>query len=226
MQTAIEQTVFLSLKVALAAVALNLPFALLGGWLLARHHFRGKTVIETLVNMPLVLPPVVTGYFLLIVFGRNGLLGQWIFAATGVALSFTWQAAALAAAVVSFPLFANTVRVAIENVDPRLEEAGRVLRANRWQVFRRITLPLSRNGIAAGLFLCFARSLGEFGATIMVAGNIAGETRTIPLAIYSLVNQADERGALYLIAISIFLSYASLFAGQHLQRKWQNRGAV
>ncbi|MCA9741941.1 MAG: molybdate ABC transporter permease subunit [Deferribacteres bacterium] len=223
MQVPVEQTIILSLKIALAAVAFNTPFCLFVGWYLARRQFRGKTLIETLVNMPLVVPPVVTGYFLLIVFGRKGLLGQWLYAATGLALSFSWQAAALAAAVVSFPLFANAVRVAIENVDPRLEEAARVLRAGRWRVYLQVTLPLSMNGIAAGLFLCFARSLGEFGATIMVAGNIPGRTQTIPLAIYSLVNQADEQQALILVGISILISYASLFAGQVLQRRWQGR---
>lgn len=223
MQATIDQTILLSLKVALTAVFSSLPFGIFIGWLFARCEFAGKIVLDTLVNMPLVLPPVVTGYFLLIVFGRNGILGKWLYSATGLALSFTWQAAALAAAVVSFPLLVNAIRVAIENVDPKLEEAGRVLRAGRWQVFLKITIPMSFNGIVAGILLSFARSLGEFGATIMVAGNIAGETRTIPLAIYSFVNQANERDALILVGVSIAIAYASLIFAQILQRRWQRR---
>jgi len=221
LQIAIEQTIFLSLKVAFAAVLLNLPFGIFIGWLFARRKFPGKIALDTLVNMPLVLPPVVTGYFLLVVFGRNGILGKWLYSATGLALSFTWQAAALAAAVVSFPLLANAVRVAIENVNPKLEEAGRVLRASRWKVFWKITIPLSLNGIIAGALLSFARSLGEFGATIMVAGNIAGETRTIPLSIYSLVNQAKEHDALILVGVSILIAYGTLVMAQILQQSWR-----
>ncbi len=221
-----EQTLFLSLKVAFTAMLINLPWGLWLGWFLARKQFRGKMLLDTLVNLPLVLPPVVTGYFLLIVFGREGLLGRWLYDAFGLALSFTWQAAALAAAVVSFPLYVRSVRVAIENVDPRLEEAARVLRAGRWQVFRRITLPLSINGVIAGLILAFARSLGEFGATIMVAGNIPGETQTIPLAIFSLVNQpSGERSAMILILISILFSYAGLALSEYWLRRWKRQSA-
>ncbi len=219
-----EQTLFLSLKVAFTAMLINLPWGLWLGWFLARKQFRGKMLLDTLVNLPLVLPPVVTGYFLLVVFGREGLLGRWLYDAFGLALSFTWQAAALAAAVVSFPLYVRSVRVAIENVDPRLEEAARVLRAGRWQVFRRITLPLSINGVIAGLILAFARSLGEFGATIMVAGNIPGETQTIPLAIFSLVNQpSGERSAMILILISILFSYAGLALSEYWLRRWKRQ---
>ncbi len=221
-----EQTLFLSLKVAFTAMLINLPWGLWLGWFLARKQFRGKMLLDTLVNLPLVLPPVVTGYFLLVVFGREGLLGRWLYDAFGLALSFTWQAAALAAAVVSFPLYVRSVRVAIENVDPRLEEAARVLRAGRWQVFRRITLPLSINGVIAGLILAFARSLGEFGATIMVAGNIPGETQTIPLAIFSLVNQpSGERSAMFLILISILFSYAGLALSEYWLRRWKRQSA-
>ncbi len=221
-----EQTLFLSLKVAFTAMLINLPWGLWLGWFLARKQFRGKMLLDTLVNLPLVLPPVVTGYFLLVVFGREGLLGRWLYDAFGLALSFTWQAAALAAAVVSFPLYVRSVRVAIENVDPRLEEAARVLRAGRWQVFRRITLPLSINGVIAGLILAFARSLGEFGATIMVAGNIPGETQTIPLAIFSLVNQpSGERSAMILILISILFSYAGLALSEYWLRRWKRQSA-
>lgn len=221
-----EQTLLLSLKVAFAAMLMNLPVGLWIGWLLARKQFRGKMLLDTLVNLPLVLPPVVTGYFLLLVFGREGLVGRWLYQAFGLALSFTWQAAALAAAVVSFPLYVRSVRVAIENVDPRLEEAARVLRATRWDVFRRVTLPLSVNGVIAGLILAFARSLGEFGATIMVAGNIPGKTQTIPLAIFSLVNQpSGERAAMILIIVSILFSYGGLALSEYMLRRWKRQSA-
>lgn len=175
----------LSLKISLIATLLDLPFAIACGWLLARKNFRGKMLFDTLVNLPLVLPPVVTGYFLLMVFGRNGFIGKYFYAYFGISISFTWQAAAIAAAVVAFPLCVRAIRVAIENIDPRIEEAARTLRAGRWFIFRRITLPLSANGIIAGLLLAFARCLGEFGATIMFAGNIPGETQTMPLAVFS-----------------------------------------
>ncbi len=218
-----EQAVLLSLKVAFAAVLAIFPPGLALGWLLARKRFAGRMLLDTLVNLPLVLPPVVTGYFLLLVFGREGLVGKWLYMHTGLALSFTWQAAALAAAAVSFPLYVRTVRVAIEAVDPRLEEAARVLRAGRWQVFRRITLPLSFHGVVAGLILAFARSLGEFGATIMVAGNIPGKTQTLPLAIFSLVNQpGGERMAARLVLFSIIFAYSGLLVAEILLRR---RGA-
>lgn len=225
MTSTIEQTVLLSVRVALSAMLVNLAPGLFLGWLFARRDFAGKMLFDTLVNLPLVLPPVVTGYFLLLIFGREGILGKWLFAATGLALSFTWQAAALAAAVVSFPLFVRAVRVAIENIDPKLEEAGRVLRAGKWRVFWQITFPLASNGVIAGLLLVFARSLGEFGATIMVAGNIPGKTQTIPLAIFSLVNQpSGERHAAMLIVISIIFAYGSLLISELLLRRWRKDG--
>lgn len=225
LETTLQQIVLLSLQVAAVAALATVPPGIFTGWLLARRHFRGKMLFDTLINLPLVLPPVVTGYFLLVVFGREGVLGKWLHQVTGIALSFTWQAAALAAAVVSFPLFVRAVRVAIENIDPRLEEAASVLRAGAWSTFRRITLPLAANGIIAGLLITFARSLGEFGATIMVAGNIPGKTQTIPLAIFSLVNRpGGERTALLLIAISILLSYGSLLASEWLLRRWPQAG--
>lgn len=219
---AVELTIWLSIKVALAAVGLNLVPGLFFGWLLARKQFRGKMLLDTLINLPLVMPPVVTGYFLLILFGRRGVFGKWLFEHTGLALSFTWQAAALAAAVVALPLYVRSVRVAIESVDPRIEEAARVLRASPWKTFWKVTLPLSRHGILAGLVLAFARSLGEFGATIMVAGNIPGETQTIPLAIFSLVNRpGGERQAAVLIIVSIVLAYLSLIVSEWLLRRWK-----
>ncbi len=217
-----SQTILLSLKVASAAAATIFIPGIALGWLFARRNFPGKLLVDTLVNLPLVLPPIVTGYFLLIVFGRNGVLGRWLFETFGLALTFTWQAASLAAAVVSFPLFVRAVRVAIENVDPKIEEAGRVLRTSAWQTFLKVTLPLSRNGIIAGAMLAFARSFGEFGATIMVAGNIPGETQTIPMAIYSLVNQpGGENRATWFILISIVIAYGSLLTSEILLRRWR-----
>ncbi|MCA9732339.1 MAG: molybdate ABC transporter permease subunit [Deferribacteres bacterium] len=212
----------LSLKISLIATLLDLPFAIACGWLLARKNFRGKMLFDTLVNLPLVLPPVVTGYFLLMVFGRNGFIGKYFYAYFGISISFTWQAAAIAAAVVAFPLCVRAIRVAIENIDPRIEEAARTLRAGRWFIFRRITLPLSANGIIAGLLLAFARCLGEFGATIMFAGNIPGETQTMPLAVFSLANQAgQDTKILLLIAIALAFSFASLAISEILLRRWR-----
>ncbi|KAA3654583.1 MAG: molybdate ABC transporter permease [Calditrichaeota bacterium] len=221
----ITEIVQLSLKISIVATFIDLPFAVACGWLLARKNFRGKMLFDTLVNLPLVLPPVVTGYFLLFVFGRNGLVGKYIFQVFGMALSFTWQAAAIAAAVVAFPLFVRAIRVAIENVDPRIEEAARTLRAGRWHIFRRITLPLSANGIIAGLLLAFARCLGEFGATIMFAGNIPGETQTMPLAIFSLANQIGrETEIMVLIGVAIAFSFGSLIVSELLLRRWRLAG--
>ncbi len=222
MHISITETIILSVKVALSATLLDLPFALFFGWLLARHEFRGKMLFGTLINLPLVLPPVVTGWFLLVLLGRNGIIGAWLYHWFGISLVFTWQAAALAAAVVSFPVFVRAVRVAIENVNPRYEEAALLLRTTPWQVFWKITFPLAANGVIAGALLAFARSLGEFGATIMVAGNIPGETRTIPLAIFSAVNQAgSDTQVLLLILASVVFAYGTLIISELLLRKWR-----
>ncbi|KAA3619985.1 MAG: molybdate ABC transporter permease [Calditrichaeota bacterium] len=221
--TPISEIVQLSLKIALIATLIDLPFAIAIGWLLARKRFYGKILVDTIVNLPLVLPPVITGYFLLIVLGRNGIIGKYLYHFLGVSLSFTWQAAAIAAAVVAFPLCVRAIRVAIENIDPKIEEAAHTLRANRWRVFWHITLPLASNGIIAGLLLAFARCLGEFGATIMFAGNIAGETQTIPLAVFSLANQTRrEPEIIVLICIAIAFSFGSLIVSEMLLRRWRN----
>ncbi len=222
MDAPIAETITLSLKVALSATLLDLPFALFFGWLLARRSFRGKMLFGTLINLPLVLPPVVTGWFLLVLFGRNGVIGARLYDWFGISLVFTWQAAALAAAVVAFPIFVRAVRVAIENVNPRYEEAALLLRTTPWQIFWKITFPLAANGVIAGALLAFARSLGEFGATIMVAGNIPGETRTIPLAIFSSVNQADSDGRVMLLIIAaVAFAYGTLIISEILLRRWR-----
>jgi len=163
---------------------LSLPAGLAIGWLLARRRFLGKTVLETIVNLPLVMPPVVTGYFLLVVCGRNGIVGSFLDQWLGMSIVFDWKGAAIAAAVVAFPLMVRSIRLGISSVDPTLEMAAQIQGATYWQAFWRITVPLARSGIVAGCVLAFARGFGEFGATVMISGNIPGQTQTIPLYVY------------------------------------------
>jgi molybdate transport system permease protein len=211
--------VLLSLRVALLCVAISLPFGLLFGWLLARGRFRGKMVLDVLFHLPLVLPPVVTGYLLLLLFGARGIFGPAL-DAVGIRLVFHWTGAALASAVVGFPLMLRAIRQAIESVDPRLEAAARTLGAGRFASFRQVTLPLAWPGIVAGAVLAFARSVGEFGATITFVGNIEGETRTIPLAISSWLERPGGEGpAMTLALVSVLLSFAALAASEYLTRR-------
>lgn len=216
----------LSLKVSLAAVLLTLPIAYGLAWLLARRRFPGIVLLDALVHLPLVVPPVVTGWLLLVLFGRNGTIGAWLESAFGITLVFNWTGAALAAAVMALPLMVRAMRLSIEAVDRRLVDAARSLGANRWRAFATITLPLSMPGIAAGVTLGFARSLGEFGATITFASNLAGQTRTLPLAIYSglQVPGAEEQVA-RLAVISILLSLAALLLSEWLVRRSAGRRA-
>jgi molybdate transport system permease protein len=214
------ETVRLSLFVALVAVACSLPAAVALAWLLARKAFWGKTIVEMAINLPLVLPPVVTGYLLLMTFGRRSWLGAWLDRWLGLQFVFTWQGAALAATVMAFPLLIRPIRVAFAGIDPRLETASRTLGAGRARTFFAITLPLARPGIIAGCVLGFARSLGEFGATIMIAGSIPGQTRTIPLHIYGLLD--SPRGleqSQALVWISIGIAAGAIFAGEILERR-------
>ena len=176
------QAVILSLKVSTVAVAASLPFGILMAWVLVRCRFPGKSLLDSLIHLPLVLPPVVVGYLLLISMGRKGIIGEWLYNWFGFSFTFSWRGAALAAAVVAFPLMVRAIRLALEAVDMRLEQAARTLGASPLRVFFTITLPLSLPGIIVGTVLAFARSLGEFGATITFVSNIPGETRTIPLA--------------------------------------------
>ena len=181
------------------------------GYLLARRRFFGKWAVELLVDLPLVLPPVVTGYLLLVAFGPHGPIGRILTGWLGVKIVFTWLGAALASAVVSFPLMVRAIRLAFQGVDPRFEMAARSLGASRAGAFFTVALPLARRGLIAGFVLAFARSLGEFGATIMVAGNIEGHTRTIPLAIYTLFSQPDAMaGTWRLVGLSVLLAWAAL----------------
>ena len=222
--TSEEYTVLvLSLKVGLLCVIISLPFAVLLGWVLARKNFRGKLILDGLCHLPLVLPPVVVGYLLLLLLGRRGFLGQILSDWFGVQIAFTWRGAVLAAAVVGFPLMLRAVRLAIESVDPRLERAARTLGANPLRAFFSITLRLATPGVLVGSLLAFARSLGEFGATITFVSNIAGETRTLPLAIFTYINQPDgEAAAARLVILSIILSLGALIASEAIARKMKN----
>ena len=212
--------VALSLKVSVVAVALTLPVAYALAWVLARRRFPGRILLDALVHLPLVVPPVVTGWLLLIAFGRTGPLGGWLEAQFGLVLVFRWTGAALAAAVMALPLMVRARRLSIEAVDRRLVDAARTLGARPWRAFLTVTLPLSAPGIAAGAMLGFARSLGEFGATITFASNIMGETRTLPLAIYSgLQLPGAEAQVARLSLISIALSLAALVISELLVRR-------
>ena len=211
--------VLLSLKVAFAAVAASLPVAIAIAWLLARRDFRGKTLLDAIVHLPLVLPPVVVGYLLLVAFGRGGALGSAL-ASIGIVFAFRWTGAALAAAVMSFPLLVRAIRLSMEAVDPRLEAAGRTLGARPWRVFATLTLPLAWPGVVTGALLAFARSLGEFGATITFVANIPGETQTLPLAIYSYTQvPGADFDAMRLSILSILLSLAALAVSEWLVRR-------
>ena len=212
--------VVLSLKVGLLAVAFTLPLAYAIAWLLARRRFPGRTMLDVLVNLPLVLPPVVTGWMLLLLFGYNGPVGALLDRALGVSLVFDWKGAALASAVMALPLMVRAMRLSIEAVDRRLVDAARTLGASRWRAFASVTLPLSLPGVAVGAMLGFARSLGEFGATITFASNIEGATRTLPLAIYSgLQVPGGEAMVTRLAVISIVLSIGALLASEWMVRR-------
>ena len=210
----------LSLQVTLVAALFSMPFAVLAGYVLARYRFHGKWILEILIDLPLVLPPVVTGYLLLVGFAPHGLIGSILSKWLGIKIVFTWLGAALASAVVSFPLMVRAIRLAFQGVDPRFEMAARSLGASRLGAFFTIALPLARRGLIAGFMLAFARGLGEFGATIMVAGNIEGKTRTIPLAIYTLVNTPDGMDETWrLVGLSILLACTALAASEWLERR-------
>ncbi|MEE8535763.1 MAG: molybdate ABC transporter permease subunit [Kiloniellales bacterium] len=223
--TALEsEALGLSLRVATWSVVTSLPAGLLVAWLLARREFIGKTALNGLVHLPLVLPPVVVGYLLLVLLGRNGPLGRWLFEVLGVSLPFTWQGAALAAAVMAFPLMVRAMRLSLEAVDRRLEAAARTLGASPMAVFLTVTLPLMAPGILVGALLAFARSLGEFGATITFAANIPGETRTLPLALYGAIQTpGGEAQALRLAGISVLLSLVALAASDVVARRLRDR---
>lgn len=221
------QAIELSLKVSVTAVIFSLPLGILAAWVLVRCRFPGKSLLDSIIHLPLVLPPVVIGYLLLIGMGRKGIIGQWLYEWFGLSFSFSWRGAALASAVIAFPLMVRAIRLALEAVDTRLELAARTLGANPWRVFFTITLPLSFPGIVAGTVLAFARSLGEFGATITFVSNIPGETRTIPSAMYTLIQTPGaEADAARLCVIAILLSMASLLLSEWLTRWGRKRLGV
>ena len=210
----------LSLRVASVATLVATPLGVAVAWLLARGRFWGKPLVDALVHLPLVLPPVVTGYLLLLAFGRRGLLGAWIADHLGIVLAFRWTGAALACGVMSFPLLVRPLRLSIEAVDRKLEQAAATLGAAPWRVFLTITLPLAAPGIVAGMVLGFAKAIGEFGATITFVSNIPGETQTVSSAIYSLIQTPDgDRAALRLLMISVVIAFAALVASEWFARR-------
>ena len=218
------QALRLSLWVSCWAVAVSLPFGVAIAWVLARHRFPGKSIVDAVVHMPLVLPPVVIGYLLLIFFGRRGLVGAWLYDYLGITLAFNWKGAALAAAVMAFPLMVRAVRLSLEAVDPGLEAAARTLGARPANVFFSVTLPLSLPGIITGILLAFARSLGEFGATITFASNIQGKTQTLPLALFTLTQVPDgETGALRLCLLSVLIAVGALVTSEFLAQQYAGR---
>jgi molybdate transport system permease protein len=206
----------LSLRVAVLATVVNALVGVPLAYLLARRRFAGRAVLDLLVTLPLVLPPTVTGYYLIVLLGRRGWLGAPLYAATGWTIAFTWYAAVVAATVMALPLLVRTARAAIESVDRDLEKAAYTLGRSEWRTALEVTLPLARNGILAGLVLAFARALGEFGATLMLAGNIPGKTATVPLAIYTAVQTGEQSTVLVLVAILTALSCVVLVAAGRL----------
>ncbi len=223
------QALLLSLRVSVVGIAASLPLALACAWVLARVEFHGKGLMNGVVHLPLVLPPVAVGFGLLVLFGRNGVIGAWLYATFGFTFAFNWKGAALASAVMAFPLMVRAMRLSLEGVDRKLEAAARSLGAGRWRVALTITLPLMAPGILTGAILGFARSLGEFGATITFVSNIPGETRTLPIALYELTQIPGSNGPAYrLAALAVLLALAALlgseFAARRLNRRIAGRG--
>lgn len=216
MDSPIWITLALTLKVAAWATAINLVLGVAAGWLLARRRFIGREFVDAVLTLPLVLPPTVLGYYLLVVIGRRGWLGGWLEANLGIQLIFTWQGAVIAATIVAFPLVLKAARTAFEAVDPQLENAARVLGLGEWALFCRVTLPLAWPGILAGTLLVFARALGEFGATLMVAGSIPGRTQTLSVAVYEAVQAGQDDTANLLVAITSITCIVVLLAAGRL----------
>jgi molybdate transport system permease protein len=213
------QIVCFTAWVSALSTAVILPFGLALAWVLARREWPGKSVVETLVTLPLVMPPVATGLILLRVFGRRGTVGGFLHDTLNLDIVFTWRGVLVALGVMSFPLLVRSARVAFEEVNPRLEQIARTMGAGELRVFLTITAPLARRGILGGMLLAFARALGEFGATIMVAGNIPGQTSTLSLAIYQHVQLGQDAGAYRLLGVSTLLAFIAVWAGEWLLRK-------
>ena len=214
----------LSLRVGVVATLVATPIAIALAWALARHEFWGKSIIDAAIHLPLVLPPVVTGYLLLLTFGKRGLVGAWLYDHLGIVFAFRWTGAALACGVMSFPLLVRPIRLSIEAIDRRLEQAASTLGASPWKVFATVTLPLALPGILAGMVLGFAKAIGEFGATITFVSNIPGETQTISSAIYSLISTPDgDVAALRLVIVSVAIAMAALVASEIFARQAMRR---
>jgi len=214
------EALLLSLKVSLWAVLISLVPGILAAWLLARKNFFGKAVFDSLIHLPLVLPPVVTGYVLLVLLGKKGVVGSFIFKLTGIGFAFNWKGAAMASGVMAFPLFVRAVRLSLEAVDLGLEDAARTLGASKLYIFFTITLPLTLPGILTGMILAFARSLSEFGATITFVSNIPGETQTLPLALYIMTQVPDgDWGAARLCIISVVTAFFALLSADFLSQR-------
>ena len=213
------QITWFTIGVATLSTLAILPVGVALGWLLARRQWPGKSLVETIVALPLVIPPVATGLILLKLFGRRGPLGGWIERTFGWEIVFTWKAVVIATAVMSFPLLVRTARVAFEGVNPRLEQVARTLGAGPWRVFGTITLPLAARGLVAGAVLAFARALGEFGATVMVAGFIPGQTVTLSLSIYQRVQLGRDDEALALLGVSVAIAFAAVWVSEYFVRR-------
>ena len=216
--------VHLSLLIAVTATVFSLPLGVLAAYALARWRFPGKVLLDGFIHLPLVLPPVVTGYLLLLTFGKRGLVGAWLADHLGIVFAFRWTGAALACGVMSFPLLVRPIRLSIEAVDRRLEQAAGTLGAAPWRVFATVTLPLALPGVLAGMVLGFAKAIGEFGATITFVSNIPGETQTISSAIYSLIQTPDgDTAALRLVVVSIVIAMAALIGSEWFARRATQR---
>lgn len=213
------QIVWFTTWVSALSTLVILPFGLAAAWLLARKQWFGKSICETVLALPLVMPPVATGLILLQLFGRRGPIGSFLHDTLGMDVVFTWKAVLVALGTMSFPLLVRSARVAFEEVNPRLEQIARTLGASEWRVFLTITAPLAARGIAAGLLLAFARALGEFGATIMIAGNIPGQTSTLSLAIFHAVELGDDAHAFRLLAVSTVLAFVAVWTSEYLFRQ-------
>ncbi|MBC7716580.1 MAG: molybdate ABC transporter permease subunit [Pseudorhodobacter sp.] len=216
MDSSVWITLALTLKVAAWATGINLVLGVAAGWVLARKHFVGRDFADAVLTLPFVLPPTVLGYYLLVVIGKRGWLGSWLHESFGINLIFTWQGAVIAATIVSFPLVLKSARAAFEATDPQLERAARVLGLTEWAVFFRVTLPMAWPGILAGTLLVFARSLGEFGATLMVAGSIPGRTQTLSIAVYEAVQAGQDDTANFLVAVTSITCITVLLAAGRL----------
>lgn len=217
------QVIRFTLGVSLLSTLCILPWGLGLAWLLARHQWPGKSVVETLVALPLIMPPVAMGLILLKLLGRKGTIGSFLTNTLGLEIVFTWRAVMIAVGVMSFPLLVRAARVAFEEVNPRLEQIAQTLGANPWRVFVTVTLPLAARGIIAGTILAFARALGEFGATVIVAGNIPGKTATLSLSIYSLVQLGHDEAAFRLLVISVLIAFGAVWASELILRKQGSR---